>query len=50
MTDYLDRLKTELAERHATGNELESGGMATVFVAEDLRHRRDVGYREPTTV
>jgi serine/threonine-protein kinase len=37
MTDLLDRLKTALADRYAIEREIGSGGMATVYLAEDLR-------------
>jgi serine/threonine-protein kinase len=41
MTDLLDRLKAALADRYAIEREIGSGGMATVYLAEDLKlHRR----------
>jgi serine/threonine-protein kinase len=42
MADVLERLKASLADRYRIENELGSGGMATVFLAEDLKHRRKV--------
>ncbi len=40
MADSFDRLKTALADRYAIGEELGAGGMATVYLAEDLKHER----------
>ena len=37
MTDTFDRLKAALADRYAVERELGSGGMATVYLAEDLK-------------
>jgi serine/threonine-protein kinase len=45
MPDHLDRLKTLLRERYAIERELGSGGMATVYLAEDLRHHRKVAVK-----
>jgi len=42
VTDALDRLKAELANRYAIERELGQGGMATVHLAEDLKHHRPV--------
>ncbi len=39
MPDLLDRLKTALADRYAVQEEIGSGGMATVYLAEDLKHQ-----------
>ncbi len=36
MADLLDRLQTALADRYAIERELGAGGMATVYLAEDL--------------
>ncbi len=36
MADIFDRLKTALADRYAIEYELGAGGMATVYLAEDL--------------
>ncbi len=38
MADILDRLKAALADRHTIERELGSGGMATVYLAHDIRH------------
>ena len=45
MADLLDRLKSALSERYAISRELGRGGMATVYLAEDLRHRRNVAVK-----
>jgi Tol biopolymer transport system component/tRNA A-37 threonylcarbamoyl transferase component Bud32 len=38
----LDRLKTAIADRYTILRELGSGGMATVYLAEDVKHHRRV--------
>ena len=43
--DLLDRLKTALANRYSIEEELGSGGMATVYLAEDLKHDRKVAVK-----
>ena len=45
MTDVLDRLKIALADRYAIERELGAGGMATVYLAEDLKHQRKVAVK-----
>jgi len=45
MPDLLDRLKTALADRYAIERELGAGGMATVYLAEDLKHHRPVAVK-----
>ena len=45
MPDNLDRLKTALADRYAIEEELGAGGMATVYLAEDVKHRRKVAVK-----
>jgi dienelactone hydrolase len=45
MTDSMDRLAAALAGRYAVERELGRGGMATVYLAEDLRHRRKVAIK-----
>jgi TolB-like protein len=41
----LDRLTVALAERYAIERELGSGGMATVYLAQDLKHDRQVALK-----
>jgi hypothetical protein len=38
----LDRLWAALADRYRVERELGHGGMATVYLAEDLKHHRKV--------
>ncbi len=45
MTDQLDRLKAALADRYTIERELGAGGMATVYLAEDLKHKRKVAVK-----
>jgi serine/threonine-protein kinase len=45
MGDELDRLKTALADRYTIQRELGAGGMATVYLAEDLKHHRQVAIK-----
>lgn len=45
MTEPLDRLKVALAERYAIERELGQGGMATVYLARDLKHDRLVAVK-----
>ncbi len=40
--DLIDRLKTALADRYAIEREIGAGGMATVYLAEDLKLHRKV--------
>src|SRR5213594_3605585 len=44
-TDQLERLNAALAGRYAVERELGSGGMATVYLADDLKHRRHVAVK-----
>lgn len=41
----MDALRAALADRYEIGRELGHGGMATVFLAKDLRHERDVAIK-----
>ncbi len=41
----MSRLRAALAERYAIQHEVGRGGMATVYLAEDLRHRRPVAVK-----
>ncbi len=45
MTDTLARLTAALADRYAIEGELGAGGMATVYLAEDLKHHRKVAVK-----
>lgn len=45
MSDAFERLKAALASRYAIERELGSGGMATVYLAEDLKHHRKVAVK-----
>jgi serine/threonine-protein kinase len=44
-TDQLQRLTAALASRYAIERELGSGGMATVYLADDLKHHRKVAIK-----
>src|SRR5436190_22692699 len=41
----LEELKAALADRYTLERELGAGGMATVYVAHDLRHNRKVAIK-----
>ena len=43
--DTVDRLNAALASRYRIKGEIGSGGMATVYLAEDLKHHRDVALK-----
>ena len=45
MVDVLARLRHALADRYDVERELASGGMATVYLARDLRHERRVAIK-----
>jgi len=45
MTDPLSRLRAALADRYTIERELGSGGMATVYLAEDLKLHRKVAVK-----
>jgi serine/threonine-protein kinase len=42
---HIERLKAALADRYAIERPLGAGGMATVYLAEDLRHGRKVALK-----
>ena len=44
-TMILDRLRTALSDRYTLERELGAGGMATVYLAHDLKHERDVAIK-----
>ena len=45
MTDDVARLTSALADRYAIQRELGQGGMATVYLAQDLKHHRKVAVK-----
>src|ERR1043166_4710298 len=45
MSDASRRLANALADRYRIERELGQGGMATVYLAHDLRHDRDVAIK-----
>jgi serine/threonine-protein kinase len=45
MTDTFQRLIVALGERYALEREIGAGGMATVYLARDLRHGRNVAIK-----
>ena len=45
MTDVLGRLTASLADRYRVERELGQGGMATVYLAHDVRHERKVALK-----
>jgi TolB-like protein/Tfp pilus assembly protein PilF len=45
MTDPYARLTSALADRYAIARELGTGGMATVYLARDLKHDREVAIK-----
>jgi serine/threonine-protein kinase len=44
-TDQLTRLNTALTGRYSLERELGRGGMATVYLADDLKHHRKVALK-----
>jgi len=40
MTTIIERLGAALSDRYRVERELGAGGMATVYLAHDLRHER----------
>jgi eukaryotic-like serine/threonine-protein kinase len=45
LSDMLDRIRNALADRYRLERELGAGGMATVYLAHDLKHDRDVAIK-----
>ena len=45
MTEIIDRLTTALTDRYTIERELGAGGMATVYLAHDVRHDRKVALK-----
>ena len=45
MTDIPSRLIAALADRYGLERQLGEGGMATVYLAEDLKHDRKVAVK-----
>jgi len=45
LNGQLERLNTALEGRYTIQRELGSGGMATVYLAEDLKHNRKVAVK-----
>ncbi|HEY7479550.1 MAG TPA: serine/threonine-protein kinase, partial [Gemmatimonadales bacterium] len=45
MANISDQLTTALSDRYRIERELGRGGMATVYLAQDLRHRRRVALK-----
>jgi cbb3-type cytochrome oxidase subunit 3/tetratricopeptide (TPR) repeat protein len=45
MPDVIDRLRSALADRYTIERELGRGGMASVYLARDQKHERDVALK-----
>ena len=45
MNNVMERLTTALTDRYRIERELGAGGMATVYLAHDIKHERDVAIR-----
>jgi eukaryotic-like serine/threonine-protein kinase len=45
VTETLDRLQAALGDRYRVERELGAGGMATVFLAQDIKHDREVAIK-----
>ncbi len=49
MTEITGRLSTALADRYQIEKRLGEGGMATVYLADDLKHKRKVAVKSLAT-
>ena len=45
MSELLEQVSSALADRYRIESEIGRGGMATVFLAEDLKHHRQVAIK-----
>ena len=45
MSEFMDRFFAAVASRYRIEREIGSGGMATVYLARDLKHDRDVAVK-----
>ena len=45
MNEQVDRLKTALADRYTVERQIGEGGMAVVYLAEDVKHKRKVALK-----
>ncbi|HSW29681.1 MAG TPA: serine/threonine-protein kinase [Longimicrobiales bacterium] len=45
MSETLERLRAALSDRYAIEREIGAGGMATVYLAQDLKHHRQVAVK-----
>ena len=45
MNNDIESLKAALSDRYTVERELGRGGMATVYLAEDVKHRRKVAVK-----
>ena len=45
MAEQTEQLKTALADRYVIERELGAGGMATVYLARDVKHNRPVALK-----
>jgi len=45
VNDIVQRLTAALSDRYTLQRELGAGGMATVYLAHDIKHERDVAIK-----